>query len=497
MGETILKGGCTTRPWCFRQVRCSVVVLAVVCSQSGSQIQLQSAFPSLTFSSPLDIQAPPDSSNRLAVVTQPGFIYIFPNSPSVASVKTFLNVTDSALYGGGTEEGLLGLAFHPNFKNNKYIFVNYTGKSPRRDIVARFTVSAANPDSVDKSTYVSILEITDPYSNHNAGQLAFGPDGFLYIGTGDGGSGGNPQNRAQNPDSLLGKMLRIDIDNADPGRNYAIPSTNPYFGMTSPRPEIWAMGFRNPWRYSFDPVTGKLWLADVGENAWEEIDTVQRGKNYGWRIMEGNHCYDPSPGCNQTGLTLPVWEYMHPGGNGSASITGGCVYRGTLIPEFYGKYLYADFVFGSIWVLNYDTVGGPINSLFSNSGLNISSFGVDQNRELYLSAYNGKIYKFVKTSSTAVVENFAPPAGFMLSQNYPNPFNPSTTIQFTLAEAGKATLKVFNILGQVVATLFEGEVQAGRTQQVKVDASRLPSGIYFAKLEADNQQMMRKMLLVK
>ena len=173
------------------------------------------------------------------------------------------------------------------------------------------------------------------------------------------------------------------------------------------------------------------------------------------------------------------------------------MYRGTLIPEFYGKYLYADFVFGSIWVLNYDTVGGPINSLFSNSGLNISSFGVDQNRELYLSAYNGKIYKFVKTSSTAVVENFAPPAGFMLSQNYPNPFNPSTTIQFTLAEDGKATLKVFNILGQEVATLFEGEAQAGRTQQVKVDASRLPSGIYFAKLEADNQQMMRKMLLVK
>jgi glucose/arabinose dehydrogenase len=464
------------------------------------QIQLQSAFPSLSFTRPVDIQAPPDSSNRLAIVSQPGIIYIFPNSSSVQSAKVFLDIRDS-VQSIGSEEGLLGLAFHPNFKNNRYIFVNHTGKNPRRDVVARYTVSATNPDSVVTGSRVSILEIYDPYENHNAGQLAFGPDGFLYIGTGDGGSGGDPQNRAQNPDSLLGKMLRIDVDNSDPGHNYAIPPTNPYYGMISPRPEIWAMGLRNPWRYSFDPVTGKLWLADVGQNAWEEIDTVQRGKNYGWRIMEGNNCYDPSTGCNQTGLTLPVWEYMHPGGNGSASITGGYVYRGSSILEFQGKYVYADFVFGSIWILNYDTTGGPVNSLFSNSGFNISSFGVDQNKELYLSAFNGKIYKFVKTSSTAAVDNFAPPAGFMLSQNFPNPFNPSTTLRFELPENEFVTLVVYSLVGQRVKTVVQAEFSAG-THQVQWDGTNdlgqpMPTAVYFYRLTAGSLTKSRRMILLK
>lgn len=245
----------------------------------------------------------------------------------------------------------------------------------------------------------------------------------MYIGPGDGGSGGDTQNRAQNPDSLLGKMLRIDVDNAEPGLNYAIPSTNPYYGMTSPRPEIWAMGFRNPWRYSFDPVTGWLWVGDVGQRAWEEIDIVEKGRNYGWRIMEGNHCYNPSRGCNSTGLTPPVWEYDH-SSTGGFSITGGYVYRGENIPELQGKYVYADYVSGRIWFLTYDGVNPTVNNLFSNSGLSIATFGLDENKELYLGAFDGKIYKFVKTSLTAVVENAGPAANLFLSQNYPNPFNP-------------------------------------------------------------------------
>ncbi|MBI3006238.1 MAG: PQQ-dependent sugar dehydrogenase [Ignavibacteriales bacterium] len=476
--------------------------ILVVCGAPGqslhAQILLQSAFPNLSFIKPLDLQSPPDGTNRIAVVTQPGVIYIFPNAPSVSSANVFLDVRDS-VHDVGSEQGLLGLAFHPRFAENRYLFVNYTSKPNARTVIARYTVSNTNPDSVDKSTRLVILEIYQPFSNHNGGGLAFGPDGYLYIGTGDGGSGGDPANRAQNLDSLLGKMLRIDVDGSEDGRNYAIPPTNPYFGMTSPRPEIWAYGLRNPWRYSFDSTTGWLWAADVGQDAWEEIDIIEKGKNYGWRIMEGLHCYNPSTGCNQTGLTLPIWEYAH-NSAGGFSITGGFVYRGAAIPELYGKYVYGDYVSRRIWFLSYDGVNPPVNELFGTAAGGISSFGLDQDKELYVTAFDGKIYKFIwQPPTSAGREN--PVQSYSLRQNYPNPFNPGTTIEFSLPTAQHTTVTVYDMTGKEILTLANTELSGG-VHRIHWDGrdmtgKAMPSGVYFYRLKSGARLETGRMMLLR
>jgi hypothetical protein len=365
----------------------------IMVPHSEAQVLLQPAFPNLSFNNPLDLQHPEDGTDRIFVVTQSGVIYVFNNSPSVTSAKVFLDISDRVISGG--ELGLLGLAFHPNYKNNGYFYVNYTAPNPLRSIIARYTVSSTDPNSADKNSEVVLLEVLQPYPNHNGGQLAFGPDGYLYIGLGDGGSAGDPQNNAQNRSVLLGKLLRIDVNKTSGGNNYAIPPDNPFVGNTSGyKEEIYAYGLRNPWRFSFDPVTKWLWAGDVGQNLWEEIDLIEKGKNYGWRIMEGNHCYDPPSGCDTSGLTLPIWEYGHDSSGGD-SVTGGYVYRGTGVSELYGKYVYGDYISGRIWTLSYDGVNPPVNTLLLNSGLNIASFGVDKWNELYVCAFDGKIYKFV------------------------------------------------------------------------------------------------------
>jgi glucose/arabinose dehydrogenase len=379
------------------QLKFPIVFLMLFTISASAQFNFEVAFPNLTFSSALDLQNAGDGTNRLFAVERNGIIKVFANQPDVSSTKIFLNITDRVTAGG--ETGLLGLAFHPDYETNGYFYVNYTAPSPLRTVISRFQVSSSNPDSADKGSELILLEYNQPFSNHNGGCVAFGPDGNLYISSGDGGSGGDPQNNAQNITNLLGKIIRIDVVNPQVPLNYGIPADNPFVDSTnvSIRKEIYAWGLRNTWRFSFDPVTGWLWAGDVGQGEWEEIDIIQNGKNYGWRCYEGNHAYDLS-GCNGI-YEFPIWEYSHSLG---FSITGGHVYRGQNVPELYGKYIYGDYVSTRVWSLEYDGINPTLNTQITQAPGSITSFGVDEDQELYLVSFNGKIYRF--TPSVVPVE---------------------------------------------------------------------------------------------
>ncbi len=323
-----------------------------------------------------------DGSGRLFVVEQTGRILIVRDGRVVR--PPFLSIRNRTDFGG--ERGLLSVAFHPNYENNGRFFVNYTQGPNLRSIIAEYHVSPDNPDLADP-TETRLLTIPDPYGNHNGGLNMFGPDGMLYIGLGDGGSGGDPLNNGQRLDTLWGKVLRIDVDGASP---YAVPPDNPFVGTPNARGEIWAYGLRNPWRFSFDRCTGRLFLADVGQYSWEEVDIITKGGNYGWRIMEGNHCFNPPEGCDPTGLTLPIVEYSHSFG---CSVTGGYVYRRRRNPNLVGRYVFGDYCSGLIWALT-ETVPGTwtMNQLLDSS-LAISSFGEDERSNLYVVDHNGAVYR--------------------------------------------------------------------------------------------------------
>lgn len=384
---------------------CAAVVLLGFGCNDGSQagqgkgttplVGLTVAFPNLTFELPLDLQMPPDGSNRFFVVEQPGRIRVFPNSAATSSAELFADLTDR-VDKGGWEEGLLGLAFDPHFSQNGFFYVNYTATNSERTVVSRFSVDQANRNRADVSSELVILSFNQPYANHNGGCLRFGADGMLYIGTGDGGAAGDPHGNGQNLTTLLGKMLRIDVNGATQQQPYRIPPDNPYVGnLNGWRQEIWAFGLRNPWRYSFDEQ-GRLWAGDVGQGKFEEIDLITKGSNYGWKIMEGAHCFDPPSGCDTTGLTMPVIEYPQPIG---ASVTGGEVYRGSAVPELAGTYIYADFMTGMLWSAEIDALPSVTVTTLIDSDLQIASFGSDEAGELYLCAFDGRIYRMERRAA--------------------------------------------------------------------------------------------------
>jgi glucose/arabinose dehydrogenase len=355
-------------------------------------IILEEAFPQLEFTRPVDLQHSGDGSDRIFVVEQRGVISVFDNDAETGEKTTFLDI-ESKVEDDGNEEGLLGLAFHPDYADNGYFYVNYTASNPDRTVISRFQVSSADQNVADQASETVILEFDQPYSNHNGGQVSFGPDGFLYIAVGDGGSGGDPQEHGQNLKTLLGTILRIDVDQQEDGRNYAIPSDNPFVNNSDgAREEIYAYGLRNPWRFSFDAENGQLWTGDVGQNAYEEIDIIEKGGNYGWNIMEASHCFEPEENCDQTGLVMPVWEYDR--SQGDISITGGFVYRGPTMEALKGRYVYADYVTGRIWILANADSGNPVNEELVRASFPVSSFGVDQQNELYVCGFDGKIYRF-------------------------------------------------------------------------------------------------------
>lgn len=327
------------------------------------------------FASPLLVTNAGDETGRLFVVEQGGRIRILRRG---RVLEPFLDVSSLVIAGG--EQGLLGLAFHPEYEANGRFFINYTDVDGDT-VVAEYAVSSSDPDRADADSARVLLRVDQPFANHNGGNIAFGPDGYLYIGMGDGGSAADPFGNGQRLDTLLGKLLRIDVDG---GRPYGIPQDNPFVGRENARPEIWAYGLRNPWRFSFDPVGGALWIGDVGQNAQEEVDRVRADRgalNYGWNLMEGDRCFEPPTGCDPQGLVQPIAVYAT--GIGCAVI-GGHVYRGTEFPALLGGYLYADICNGFIWGL--DAAGPsrqqPVRLLASPN--RISSFGLDENGELYV-----------------------------------------------------------------------------------------------------------------
>jgi glucose/arabinose dehydrogenase len=353
-------------------------------------VQTIDAHPKLRFDSPVEYTHAPDGSGRMFVVEQPGRIKVVDQATGASVADTYLDIRKRVAYGG--EMGLLGLAFHPDFARNGYFFVNYTKDSPRETVISRFKASTTNARQIDPASEVVLLTFRQPYSNHNGGKILFGPDGYLYIGTGDGGSGGDPQNNAQNRGNLLGKMLRIDVNGTGKG-HYGIPKDNPYVTNNQGfREEIYAYGLRNPWRFSFDKQN-RLWVGDVGQNKIEEIDLVTKGGNYGWRIREadapfksGEKAADP--------LIGPIHEYTHD--NGDVSVTGGVVYEGRNVPALANKYLFADYASGRVWTLTPTGNNKATVQLLLDRAGTISAFGEDAGGEVYLCNHaDGKILKLV------------------------------------------------------------------------------------------------------
>jgi uncharacterized repeat protein (TIGR03806 family) len=378
--------------------------------QAIGTMQIQRVFPRLSFNAPVLMVEIPGSPRRLAVVQKNGQILVFPHQPdpAPADVSLYLDISSRVVSAG--EQGLLGLAFDPDYATSGelYVYYSWNGTSPGTSIISRFTNDNPGDNSVSAASEEVLLPIAQPYTNHNGGMIAFGPDDMLYIALGDGGSGGDPLNSGQDTTTLLGSILRIDVKGTpDAGLDYRIPPDNPFYdqGPAGPatRKEIYAYGLRNPWRISFDQIHGHLFAADVGQARREEVNAIDSGANYGWRIMEGNLCFNPDP-CSSLGLTLPLADYGRDQGN---SITGGYVYYGSRIPDLYGRYIYGDFGSGNIWWLRYDgeLVDGP-HGLVPNSGLNISGFGQDADGEVYVLDYvDGGIYAFESMTGTGSFPN--------------------------------------------------------------------------------------------
>jgi glucose/arabinose dehydrogenase len=433
-------------------------VLVLTTSIAFSQTIAIQSFAS-GFSGAVEITHASDS--RLFVVQQGGLIRVL-NSNGTINSTPFLNLT--SLISSGGERGLLGLAFHPNYSTNGYFFVNYTNTSGNT-VIARYSVNSTNSD-VANTTGTILMTITQPYSNHNGGSIKFGPDGYLYIGMGDGGSAGDPGNRAQNINENLGKMLRIDV-NTTIAPFYASPASNPYVGVAG-NDEIWAIGVRNPWKFSFNRLNGDLWIGDVGQNNIEEIDKVTApltaGLNFGWKCYEGNVAYSTAGCPAASSLTMPVAQYTHSGGN--CSITGGYVYTGTMYPNFLNKYFFADYCVNRIGYVDTSSNAVTFTPNFSGSN-NFTSFGEDMNGELYVTN-SSIIYKIVDTS-TASTTNFEN-SGFSL---YPNPAKNSITISSSEASFAKQ-IQVFDVSGKLLISM-----EFTQNKSNTIDVASLLKGVYI------------------
>lgn len=349
---------------------------------------------------PIHVTHAGDGTNRVFVVDQSGLIHVLPNKPDVRHAKVFADFRERThQFSEDDEEGVLGFAFHPNYKSNGQFFLYYNTESGDRKIyLSRFTVAKDDPNKADPDNEEILMTIQQPFANHNGGPMAFGPDGYLYIGMGDGGGRNDPEYLAQDMTSILGCVLRIDVDHRDKGKKYAVPKDNPFVDRKDVAPEIYAYGIRNPWRVSFDSKTGSFWLADVGQDLWEEINIITKGGNYGWSAREGSFAFGNNEA--STGVTgiAPVWEYDHRIGK---SITGGHVYRGSMLPELAGHYLYGDYVSGKLWALHYDEEAGKVirNVSIPWNGLNVLAFGEDEQGEAFVTTpnRNGKgIYRLVR-----------------------------------------------------------------------------------------------------
>ena len=428
------------------------------------------------FDDPVDLKHAGD--DRLFVVEQGGTIQIIDGSGNTLTTP-FLDI--SGQVSGGSEQGLLSVAFHPDYATNGKFYVNYTNLNGNTQ-VSEFTVDAGNPNIADATSEVPIIGFNQTQSNHNGGCLQFGPDGYLYIASGDGGGAGDIPNNAQNNTLLLGTMLRIDVDNPVPGgTNYGIPADNPFAGSTSERQEIWAFGLRNPWKFSFDSATDDLWIADVGQGDIEEINRVgvtEAGLNYGWRCYEGDMEFNLSGCPPATDLTFPIAQYNQPTG---FSITGGYVYNGTLQAPLVGFYFFADFATGLIGTVD---AAGTLNNLGTFGG-NWSTFGVDNDNELFIVNYSGTVSRIIGETTAGVDENN--PGTLAM---YPNPANEKITLQLT-----NDLLSSYAIMDMKGSTLLSEEAISGTQKTINV--STLSQGIYLIKVTTENNNSFVKKLVVR
>ena len=471
-------------------------------------IELTLAFPELQFVEPVFLTHVKDGTGRIFVLEKRGRVLVFPNDQDVTEYKVFLDIRDKVDVFESWEKGLLGLEFHPDYAENGFFYLFYTSliDSTVNTVISRFSVDSLDIDKADSESEFRLLAIPNTSIIHFGGTLQFGIDGYLYISRGDGGTDRPTPwdydgiiSEAQNLNSLLGAILRIDVDNPSDELNYGIPADNPLFGNTDGfREELWAWGLRNPWRFSIDSISGAIWAGDVGQYTYEEVNLIEKGNNYGWNIVEGYECFSDSE-CDTTGLTPPVYVYDH---TENCAITGGYVYHGSSIPELEGAYIYGDFCSGKIWALTHENGEIQSNILLNDSDIFISSFGLDDSKELYVTAhFNGHIFKISRGTIGIERGQIPYPKTFLLFQNYPNPFNPVTVIKYALPEVSDVSLVIYNIMGQEVIRWDEDNVTPGYNEIIWNGTTQtgfpVSSGMYIYRITAGDLNQTKKMLLLK
>ena len=507
-------------PFRFRTV---AVVAGLACwaLPAGAQIATTRVASGLLY--PVFATAPAGDANRLFIVEQRGVIKILKDGAILPTPFLDIDalVTNPTI---GDERGCLGMAFPSDYPVTGYFYVYYTDLAGDSHIV-RYTVSA-DPDVADPASALNILFLDQPATNHNGGTIAFGPDGYLYMGFGDGGGSNDPNGNGQSGATLLGKMIRIDPTGdafpGDPMQNYSIPPTNPFVGNPSFRDEIWARGVRNPYRWSFDRSTGDIWIGDVGQGCWEEVDFEPAGSpggvNWGWNKLEGNHCFQPGAGCTPTGcdssgITLPIREYSHSQDGFSCAITGGYVYRGSDIPGLAGTYFYADYCSGQIYSMRYD--GATLTELVNRTAelapgggqsiTAVSGFGEDGMGEMYLidrAAASGEVYKIVPDSSyVGVIPNPGDPDAFALSRPAPNPFQGFTRFDLALPQDGPLHITIHDSAGRLVRSLWSG-ASPGGTRVFSWDGRDeadqvVAAGVYFVRATAEGKTATRRIVRLR
>ena len=474
-----------------------VLLVGWMLMTSGLHAQIPDAFPNLaSFYRPIGITHAGDGSGRLFLVEQTGRIWVFEDREDVSTRTVFLDLSDR-VFEAQSEGGLYSIAFPEDYAEKGYFAVNYVAGSPidpngtRRVVVSLFRVSDSDPNVADPASETVLLEVGQPLYNHNGGNILFGPDGYLYIPLGDGGLHPSFEFNGQDRSTPLGSILRIDVEHPGEGRNYSIPSDNPFVGNGEGwLEETWAWGFRNPWRSSFD-VEGRLWVGDVGQYTWEEVDIVEGGRNYGWSEFEATHCYTPP--CDSAGMVFPVFEYQH-GPEQGYSITGGSVYRGERAPQLVGRYVYGDFTTGKVWAIDVTDLANPVNDYIGEVSY-LSSFGENEGGDIYaLGFFTGRVYDIVTAAISIANEPEASAAVRpLLGELAPNPFRGATTVSVT---PGPVRVVLYDVLGRMVSVVFEGVLTSGAERTVRVDGSRLPPGPYLLQAEAPGQRMSRRLIQI-
>ncbi|WP_458626197.1 PQQ-dependent sugar dehydrogenase [Winogradskyella sp. PC D3.3] len=467
----------------------TIVLFLIACFSLTYAQELNLELIASNFDRPVSIKHAGD--DRLFVVEQDGLIKII-NSNGTVQDSPFLDI-NSQVINTGNERGLLGLAFHPDYTANGYFFVNYINNSGDT-VISRFTTDLTNPETADPNSELLLLTYNQPYNNHNGGDLAFGTDGYLYISSGDGGSAGDPENNAQNKLNLLGKILRLDINSTTDTQNYSIPIDNPFAQDTDNRQEIWAYGLRNPWKFSFDRLNGDLWIADVGQNAYEEINRASTeealtGLNYGWKCYEGNSLYVSSECSESITYTFPVAGYNHFGdGEPKCSITGGYRYRGVNYPNFNGWYFFSDYCSQEIGYLVYDEINEEWNTTFQQFSGQWSAFGEDVNGEIYVSNLSGgKIYKL---TDTTLSDN---DSFLSVRSVYTNPSKNTLNIDFgTNTNSELSTeIYIYDIQGKKIKTID------GTTENIlTINTAEFSNGIYILKIKIGNGKQNTHKLVI-